>query len=86
MNVLCCNLGGTKELVKDDGIILNADKMWSGKYLPSSIKLDSLEKKVVAKGIHKLMKIKTKPDVCRFKIDDISKKYVKVIRKVMDEK
>ena len=80
LNVLCCNLGGTKELVKDDGIILNADKMWSGKYLPSSIKLDSLEKKVVAKGIHKLMKIKTKPDICRFDMSKVVKKYVKIIR------
>ena len=80
LNVLCTNLGGTKELVQSDGVILNADEMWKGKYLSSSIKLDSLRSKMVAKGIYKLLKINTKPDIYRFNIDEIAQKYVDVIR------
>jgi glycosyltransferase involved in cell wall biosynthesis len=33
LNVLCTNLGGTPELVGNNGIILNVDKFWKGKYL-----------------------------------------------------
>lgn len=81
LNVLCANLGGTRELVKNDGLVLNADKMWHGKYLSSSIKLDSLDKNKVAKGIRKLTTIKTKPDAQRFDIDPVAKKYADIIRK-----
>jgi glycosyltransferase involved in cell wall biosynthesis len=80
LNVLCSNLGGTRELVRDDGIVLKADKMWDGKYLSSSVKLDSLDKKEVAKGIHRLMEVKTKPDIFRFNMDGAVEKYVKIIR------
>ncbi len=80
LNVLCGNMGGTKELVQNDGIILNVDKMWRGKYLSSSVKLDSLEKGIVAKGIRKLMKVKTKPDISRFNMNEVAEKYVNIIR------
>jgi len=82
LNVLCSNLGGTKELVKNNGVVLNADKMWSGQYLPSSVKLDSLKKEVVAKGIKKLMKIETKPNPSEFDIKEVAKKYAEIIRKI----
>ena len=39
LNVLCSNLGGTKELVGKNGVVLNVDKMWRGRYLSSSVKL-----------------------------------------------
>jgi glycosyltransferase involved in cell wall biosynthesis len=81
LNVLCSNLGGTPELVKDDGIILKLDKMWEGRYLSSSVTLDSADKKFVAKGINKILKIKTKPDIKRFNIHPVVKKYVDLIRK-----
>ena len=80
LNVLCSNLGGTKELVKDDGVVLNVDEMWEGKYLSSSIKLDSVPKKKVAKGIHKLIKLSTKPDTSRFNMDCVAEKYANIIR------
>jgi len=83
LNVLCSNLGGTKELVRDNGIVLNVDKMWDGKYLSSSVKLDGVKKGAVAKGIKKLMDIKTKPDINRFDIKFVVEKYVKIIRECL---
>jgi len=82
LNVLCTNLGGTPELVRDDGRILNVDKLWDGKYLSSSVKLDSLNSKIVAKGIKKILRNKTKPDISRFDINKVAKKYADIIRKV----
>ena len=83
LNVLCSNLGGTKELVKDNGVVLKSDKMWDGKYLSSLVKLDTLKKEVVAKGIKKLMEVKTKPDISEFDIKNVAKKYVEIIKKCL---
>jgi len=83
LNVLCSNLGGTPELVGNNGIILNVDNMWSGKYLSSSVKLDSLKKSIVADGIKKLVKIKSKPDPLKFDIKNVAKKYVEIIKKII---
>ena len=80
LNVLCTNLGGTKELVREDGYILEVDKMWDGKYLSSSIKLDAVDKKKVASGIHKLLQLKTKPDISRYDISNVAQQYVNIIR------
>jgi len=80
LNVLCSNLGGTKELVKNDGIVLAVDKMWDGRYLSSKIKLDSIPKKEVAKGIRRLIDMSTKPDANRFDIKSVTEQYVKIIR------
>ena len=80
LNVLCTNLGGTPELVKENGIILNVDKFWDGKYLSSSVKLDSLNSKVVAKGIQKILKNKTKPEISRFDINKVAARYANIIR------
>lgn len=82
LNILCTNLGGTFELVKNDGYVLNVDSMWKGQYLSSSTKLDSLKKDVVAKGIHKMLKIKTKPNIVQFDINSVANKYADIIRKV----
>ena len=81
LNVLCTNLGGTPELVRNDGRILNVDKFWNGKYLSSSVKLDSLNSKIVAKGIKKILGNKTKPDILRFDINKVAEKYADIIRK-----
>ena len=81
LNVLCTNLGGTPELVKENGRILNVDKFWDGKYLSSSVKLDSLNSKVVAKGIQKILRNKTKPDILKFDINKVAEKYAEIIRK-----
>jgi len=80
LNVLCTNLGGTSELVEENGVILDIDKIWEGKYLSSSVVLDSLSSKKVAKGIQKLLSVKNKPCVNRFDIDIVAEKYVKIIR------
>ena len=80
LNVLCTNLGGTAEIVGNDGRILNVDELWNGKYLSSSIKLDSLRAKIVAKGMNKILKKKTKPDILKFDINKVAEKYAKIIR------
>lgn len=82
LNVLCTNLGGTPELVKDNGVILNVDEFWDGKYLKKGKDdLDNLKSSKVAKGLHKLLRVKIKPDVSKFDINKVAGKYVKIIRK-----
>jgi len=84
LNVLCTNLGGTSELVGENGVILNVDKFWKTKYLKKRIgDLDNLKSQVVAKGIDRLLKIKTRPDVSKFNIDKTAKEYFSVIKKVV---
>ena len=84
LNVLCTNLGGTPELVKNNGVILNVDKFWKTRYLKKLIEdLDNLKPKIVANGIHKLLKIKNKIDVSKYNINLIAKEYVKNIKKIL---
>jgi glycosyltransferase involved in cell wall biosynthesis len=83
LKVLCTNLGGTKELVGDNGVVLKVDKMWDGKFLSSSTKLDSLNKKDVSRGINKLMTVKSNFDVKKIDINEVAEKYVNIIRKVI---
>jgi glycosyltransferase involved in cell wall biosynthesis len=83
LNILCCNLGGTKELVGENGVVMKIDKMWEGKYLSSSVKLDSLNKKEVAQGIQKVITVKHKLNVEKFDINKVAEKYVNIIRKVI---
>ena len=80
LNVLCSNLGGTRELVKKDGVILDVDKLWKGKYLSSSVVLDNVKSGAVAKGIHRLMQLETSPDASRFDISRVTDEYVSVIK------
>ena len=52
--VLCTNLGGTKEIVGDRGVVLPVDR-WD--FLPKDFNdLDNLTPDIVAAGIHQLMK------------------------------
>ncbi len=84
LNILCTNLGGTPELVGNNGIILKADKFWHTKYLKKRIEdLDNLKPKIIAKGISKLIKKDRKIiNMSKYNIDNISKKYIKILRKV----
>jgi len=82
LNVLCTNLGGTPELVKSDGVILNVDKFWKGKKLDST-KLDCLDSKIVANGLNQLVKIKIKPERQKeFDINNVVKKYMDIIKTI----
>ena len=83
LNVLCANLGGTKELVKENGIVLNVDKFWKTRYMGSR-NVDNLDKKIVADGINKLYKMKNGGfNRLDLDIDIISKRYVDIIKKVI---
>lgn len=80
LNILCANLGGTKELVKDNGVVLEVDK-WKRKKMKKQT-LDSLDLRVVAEGIHKLMEKKervVRPDL---DISHSAERYYNVLRKV----
>ena len=83
LNVLCTNLGGTPEIVGKNGVILNVDKFWDTKYLKRGVdSVDNIKDTVIAKGIHKLLKINSKPNVSRFNIDKVASKYAKIIRSI----
>jgi glycosyltransferase involved in cell wall biosynthesis len=87
LNVLCANLGGTPELVGDNGVILKVDKFWKTKYLKKKIEdLDNLKSNVVANGIHELLKKHKSPDVSMYDINSIAMEYVTVIKKVLGDK
>ena len=77
-NVLCTNLGGTKELVRKDGVVLDIDR-WDFKPNPFA-NVDRVNPKTIAKGIGELMKIKTKPNRPEFCINSVAKQYADVIR------
>jgi len=83
LNVLCTNLGGTKELVKNNGVVLDVDKFWKTRYLRSQ-NVDNLNKIVVADGINRLCKIKNdgfnRKDL---NIDIVAKQYINIIKKVI---
>ena len=82
LNVLCTNLGGTPEIVKENGIILKADEMWPGKYLPKT-NLDNLSRSMVAEGIHSILHVKKKEVRMDLGIEVVAQKYVDVIKSVV---
>jgi glycosyltransferase involved in cell wall biosynthesis len=83
LNVLCTNLGGTPELVEDNGVILDVDKFWKEKYLKTN-NLDNVSSTAVSKGVKKIIEIKKKVDSTRFDIKQVAKKYREVIMKVVN--
>jgi glycosyltransferase involved in cell wall biosynthesis len=84
LNVLCTNLGGTPELVGKNGVILDVDKFWDTRYLKKRIEdLDNLKSSVVARGICKLMMVKKTPNVSKFDINVIAKKYLNIVKKIV---
>jgi len=82
LNVLCTNLGGTPEIVKENGIILKADEMWTGRYLPKT-NLDNLSHSKVAKGIHSILNMEKKEIRKDLGIEEVAKKYVDIIKSVV---
>jgi glycosyltransferase involved in cell wall biosynthesis len=83
LNVLCANLGGTKELVKDNGVVLEVDK-WKRRKMKKRV-LDSLDVKIVAKGIHNLMEKKERSIRPDLDISYAAERYLKVLRKNLDK-
>jgi len=84
LNVLCTNLGGTPELVKDNGIILNVDELWKSKYLDVD-NLDNIPFSAVSEGVRKIIKISKKVDASIFDINKVALKYREVIKKVINQ-
>jgi glycosyltransferase involved in cell wall biosynthesis len=81
--VLCTNLGGTPELVKGNGVVLDVDKFWNKKYLDTN-NLDNVSSTAVSKGVKKIIENKKKVDSTRFDIEQVAKKYREVIMKVVN--
>ena len=83
LNVLCTNLGGTKEIVKENGVILEADH-WNFSPLSEDAfaNLDSLVSNEVAEGIHKLIKIADRANRPDLNIKDKAKQYVDILLEV----
>jgi glycosyltransferase involved in cell wall biosynthesis len=79
LSVLCTNLGGTKELVKDNGVVLEVDK-WNGKPQKPR-RLDSLSPGAVAAGIHVLLKKKIEPRSDELNMKRVAEQYAELIRR-----
>jgi len=84
LNVLCTGLGGTREILKNDGIVLDVDK-WEMRACNIG-KIDRIDKTIVADGIHRLMKIKNRPVRDDLDISLVAEKYAEIIRKVAYKK
>ena len=82
LNVLCSNLGGTKEIVKDDGVVLDIDR-WDFKPISADAfsKLDNLNPQAVAQGIHDLIKIKKRANRTDLDIKLVAGKYADIFRR-----
>jgi len=86
LNVLCTNLGGTPEIVGENGIILNQDKFWPypQRYLKSRIEnMDNLDKRAVSQGVIDLLKMQRSGTRRDFDVDHVAKKYANIIRNVL---
>lgn len=84
LNVLCTNLGGTKEIVQNNGVVLDIDK-WD--YATTKMKkiaeLDNVPSQIVAEGIENLMTIKTR-SVCPYlDINFVATKYAETLHMVV---
>ncbi len=80
LNVLCTNLGGTMELVRENGVVLQIDKLWEGRYMFDG-DLDNVKSNVVAKSIHKLLKHNKRPIGTNFDIKNVANSYAKILKK-----
>jgi glycosyltransferase involved in cell wall biosynthesis len=82
LNVLCTNLGGTPELVKDNGIILDVDQFWDKQYLNVD-NLDNLSSRAIADGVKRIIKSKKKIDPSFFDIGKVAVKYKNIIENIV---
>jgi len=82
LNVLCTNLGGTKEIVRDNGVVLDVDR-WNFKPISADAfnGLDNLNPQVVAKGIHDLIKIKKRANRPDLDLQLVVDQYVDIFRR-----
>lgn len=79
--VLCTNLGGTSEIVKNYGIVMHCDS-FSYKSIPKIN--DDLDPEMVAIGINKLFKLKKNPSyIERLDINTIVDKYINFLESVV---
>lgn len=79
LNVLCTNLGGTRELVRDNGVVMDVDT-FNYEYI-RKMAVDNLKPETVAKYIHKVMEKKERANCSYLGIDEVAKKYAEIIRK-----
>lgn len=79
LKVLCTNLGGSRELIQGNGVMLDVD-VWDWRPIPFK-NIDSLTKRSVADGILKLMSL---PDASAitYDINETVDKYVHILRTV----
>jgi glycosyltransferase involved in cell wall biosynthesis len=80
LNVLCTNLGGTPELVKENGVILNVDK-WKHSVINKQ-DLDVLSSNIIAEGINNLLKIQEKAIRPDLDIKLTAQKYADIIKRI----
>jgi len=80
--VITNNVGGTKELVRDNGIVLNLDKkiLFNEKYF-SDYKCDKL---ILSKGLKKIVKFKRKKNE-KLLPKNITKKYYNFFQKILND-
>lgn len=81
LNVLCSNLGGTPEIVNDDGVIINSDK-WDWSIISKKHKFDTVKPSLVAAGIEKL-KTKQRPIRADLNIENVAKKYYTLLESML---
>jgi len=81
LNVLCTNLGGTKELVGDHGHVMDVDS-WGRKMQPAR-KLDNLPASKVAEGIHRVMEVPKQLRSDDLNMNHVAERYVEIIKQVL---
>lgn len=82
LNVLCTNLGGTREIVKGNGIVLETDQ-WDYKVMKYA-DLDNLDPKLVSDGINKLLNIKERAERPDLDISNSGNQYINILRQVLN--
>lgn len=82
LNVLCTNLGGSKEIVDDSGVVLDVDK-WDFKPRDFS-KVDKIDPKTIADGIHCMMDLNP-PKRNHLDIFRVAEKYKSILQKEINK-
>lgn len=80
LGVLCTNLGGTRELVRESGVVIDCDKF---NFKPLQKISDNLNDKVISEGISNIVN-RGKPSILRpdLDIDFVVDKYIKFIKEI----
>jgi glycosyltransferase involved in cell wall biosynthesis len=81
LNVLCTNLGGTREIVGEDGLIMDIDRCNLKRKMIHDDG-DNIKPRLIADHIHKLVKLTKRPNRPDLDISGVAKKYVEIIRRV----